>query len=297
MDFVSMFLGRYNWLWSLRLQATDLPEDLWRARPNGPNSIAWLVWHTARVEDALTNRLVAVRTSDGKEVSTWKTAHDGSRHDEQCASRDLHPRLSRGDGLSPRSSHGGDQCCPSWFLTSWAIPMSSVDAIGTSGDGVSGECVYRPMLAGEEDAVHELVARVFAEFVGPGYSAEGQREFLTCIQPNALLQRAQAGHLSLLALVQGELVGVIEIRDYEHVSLLFVEAHFQRRGIARGLLRSGLRHCLDVKPSLTRVSVNSSPDAVAAYEHLGFHRVGPMEVRHGIEYVPMVLANVQTYAP
>jgi hypothetical protein len=58
MDFVRMFLRRYDWLWDRRMEATDLPEDLWRARPGGVNSIAWLVWHTARAEDSLPNRLV-----------------------------------------------------------------------------------------------------------------------------------------------------------------------------------------------------------------------------------------------
>src|SRR5262249_39478478 len=58
MDFVRMFLQRYDWLWARRIEATDLPEEHWRARPNGVNSIAWLVWHTARAEDSLSNRLV-----------------------------------------------------------------------------------------------------------------------------------------------------------------------------------------------------------------------------------------------
>jgi hypothetical protein len=58
MDFVRMFLRRHDWLWARRSEATDLPEELWRARPGGVNSIAWLVWHTARAEDSLPNRLV-----------------------------------------------------------------------------------------------------------------------------------------------------------------------------------------------------------------------------------------------
>jgi hypothetical protein len=58
MDFVRIFLRRYDWLWARRSEATDVPEELWRARPSGVNSIAWLVWHTARAEDSLSNRLV-----------------------------------------------------------------------------------------------------------------------------------------------------------------------------------------------------------------------------------------------
>ncbi len=58
MDFVKLFLRRYDWLWARRLEATDLPDEQWRARPGGVNSLAWLVWHTARAEDSLSNRLV-----------------------------------------------------------------------------------------------------------------------------------------------------------------------------------------------------------------------------------------------
>jgi GNAT superfamily N-acetyltransferase len=160
----------------------------------------------------------------------------------------------------------------------------------------SEDCLYRAMQTTEENAVRELVARVFIEFVGVRYSDEGRREFLKYIQPGALVQRTDAGHLSSVALVGDELAGMIEIRDCQHISLLFVEAHFQRRGIARGLLRYALRHCMRGSPDLQQITVNSSPNAAETYEHLGFRRIGPMQVRQGIEYVPMILASPQVYA-
>jgi hypothetical protein len=58
MDFVSTYLRRYDWLRERRSDVTnDLTEEQWRARPNGVNSIAWLVWHMARCEDVGINRL------------------------------------------------------------------------------------------------------------------------------------------------------------------------------------------------------------------------------------------------
>jgi GNAT superfamily N-acetyltransferase len=153
------------------------------------------------------------------------------------------------------------------------------------------------MQAGEEDAVYELVARVFGEFVGRAYSDEGRREFLNYVQPGVLLQRSGTGHLGFVALVGSELAGMIEIRDCQHVSLLFVEARFHRRGIARGLLRYALRQCMRARPDVQQISVNSSPNAAETYEHLGFRRIGPTQVRHGIKYVPMILASPQVYAP
>ena len=149
--------------------------------------------------------------------------------------------------------------------------------------------VYRPMNPGEEEAVCGLVARVFGEFVGQGYSEEGRQEFLKYVQPDILLARSAAGHVILLAIVDGENVGMIEMRGPDHVSLLFVEPRHHRRGIARGLLQHVLDLSLHDKPDLREVSVNSSPYAVPAYERLGFRCIGPSEVKNGIEFVPMVL--------
>ena len=39
----------------------DLTEDRFRARPHAQNSIAWLLWHAARVEDVGVNRFAMDR--------------------------------------------------------------------------------------------------------------------------------------------------------------------------------------------------------------------------------------------
>lgn len=39
----------------------DLNEEQWRARPDGFNSIAWIWWHIARVEDGCVSLIVAGR--------------------------------------------------------------------------------------------------------------------------------------------------------------------------------------------------------------------------------------------
>jgi hypothetical protein len=57
-DIATVFLERHDTLrgWMRRLAAAPVEE--WRPRPHGVNSLAWLVWHMARVEDAGVNRLV-----------------------------------------------------------------------------------------------------------------------------------------------------------------------------------------------------------------------------------------------
>jgi predicted GNAT family N-acyltransferase len=148
---------------------------------------------------------------------------------------------------------------------------------------------YRQMKAEDILDASNLVVSVFNKFVAPEYSAEGVQEFYRYIEPTAFQERAQANHFGLIALVQTKVVGMIEIRGYKHVSLLFVDQGYQRRGIAKELLFQALQICQTYEPQLSEISVNSSSFAVPIYEKLGFYRVGERQVRNGIGFVPMVL--------
>jgi len=148
---------------------------------------------------------------------------------------------------------------------------------------------YRPLSAEDILEVSELVTRVFNEFVAPEYSSKGVQEFHCYIQPSAFRARAQTNHFSLITLEQDKVVGVIEMRDHNHIALLFVAPEFQRRGIAKELLHRALQICRANEPRLWEISVNSSSYAVPIYERLGFRRVGGRQIRNGIGFFPMVL--------
>ncbi|NEQ45287.1 MAG: GNAT family N-acetyltransferase [Leptolyngbya sp. SIOISBB] len=137
--------------------------------------------------------------------------------------------------------------------------------------------------------VSALVARICNKFLAPEYSSEGVQEFHRYIQPSAFRSRGQTNHFSLISLEQDKIVGVIEMRGHNHVSLLFVEPEFQRLGIAKELLRRALQICRANEPRLSEISVNSLSYAVPIYERLGFRRAGERQVRNGIGFLPMVL--------
>jgi predicted GNAT family N-acyltransferase len=147
----------------------------------------------------------------------------------------------------------------------------------------------RPMNPGEETKVCNLVSRVFNDFVAPLYDQEGVQEFFKYVEPTLLWQRSQENHFVLVATIRDKVVGMIEIRDYNHVSLLFVDRQFQQRDISKELLRRALETCLQHEPKLAEVSVNSSPNAVQVYERLGFYQKKPEQIKNGIRFVPMVL--------
>jgi GNAT superfamily N-acetyltransferase len=149
---------------------------------------------------------------------------------------------------------------------------------------------YRPMMPGEEDDVCRLVNRVFQTFVAPQYSQEGVAQFLGYSQPEAMAARTRANHFVLVAQTDGTLVGAIEIRHCSHISLLFVDGRFQKQGIARELIRRALELCTGDLADPNTMTVNSSPNAVSAYQRLGFQLSGPEQTVNGIRFVPMALS-------
>ena len=149
------------------------------------------------------------------------------------------------------------------------------------------------MEAGEEQQVCDLVVRVFTDFVAPLYSPEGVHEFLTyAADPDRLRDRLQANHFVLVAELQERIVGAIEIRNNDHISLFFVDGESQRKGIGKELWRRALDICLANRPGLSKITVHSSPNAVAAYRRLGFQAEGPEQTVNGIRFVPMALTEV-----
>ncbi len=148
---------------------------------------------------------------------------------------------------------------------------------------------YRVIEPGEEKKVSELVLESFGEFIRHEYSQEGIEEFRRYAQPEALEQRSRADHCVLVATLKDRIAGVIEIRQHDHISLLFVDKRLQRKGIAKDLLQKALEVMRTAKPDLERVTVNSSRYGVPFYEKLEFHQTGPERTVNGIAFIPMVL--------
>lgn len=89
------------------------------------------------------------------------------------------------------------------------------------------------------------------------------------------------------AYINHSLVGVLGIRQPTHICLLFVDKHYQRQGIARDLFNSW-KKTLEYPISIT---VNSSPNAVPAYEKMGFSPINSAQTVDGITFVPMIAIN------
>lgn len=134
-----------------------------------------------------------------------------------------------------------------------------------------------------------MVLSGFDSYIAPEYTPQGVAEFRKYVEPAALLERTHQDHFIVIATHGDTLAGMIEIRQNNHVALLFVAAPFQRQGISRGLLDYAMDHAQSQEGAVERVTVNSSRFGVPAYEALGFLQTGPERAVNGIVFTPMAM--------
>jgi predicted GNAT family N-acyltransferase len=151
--------------------------------------------------------------------------------------------------------------------------------------GMKNNVKYRFMERGEERKVCAFVAKVFNEFVAPEYGQDGIDEFFKFANAEAMAGRASPEQVVMVAEIGVEIVGMIEMIRYDHISLLFVSRHGE--GIAKRLLTLAIKECSKKQPDLKEISVNSSPYAEPIYRAMGFKTIGPQQKKNGIIFVPM----------
>lgn len=138
------------------------------------------------------------------------------------------------------------------------------------------------------DKALELVWRVFEECDAEDYEEIGIQTFRHFIRWENMKELLSHGEMVFFgAFDGGRLIGVIAMRSGFHISLLFVERQYQRKGVATRLVRRGAAYCLEQNPELRRITVNSSPKGRKAYEAMGFYKLAPEQVRDGMRYTPM----------
>jgi len=135
-----------------------------------------------------------------------------------------------------------------------------------------------------------LASNVFSEFVAPGYLEQGRNSF-ECYLKNKLQEVSadlKSGYKKMWAFYQKDkILGVIATQDIFHISLMFVDKRYHRKGIARQMFCAVLEE-IKQNDSATQITVNSSPYAVKVYEHLGFVKTDDEQEKDGIIFIPMM---------
>ena len=137
--------------------------------------------------------------------------------------------------------------------------------------------------------VLDLVNKVFSEFVAVDYSEQGRKTFSDYLQSK--YDEVSADLLSGNKKIWGyyedkKIVGVIATRNVSHISLMFVDKEYHKRGIAKQLFSAALKE-IKAHSEADVITVNSSPYAIAVYERLGFVRTDEMQERDRILFIPM----------
>ncbi|MBP1664352.1 MAG: hypothetical protein H6Q19_1492 [Bacteroidetes bacterium] len=146
-----------------------------------------------------------------------------------------------------------------------------------------------PYVPGDENEISQLIKSVYDDFVSIDYSVEGNNTFYEWIKPENIKSRQREERNMFVARSDGKIVGVIEIRNNNHISLLFVDKLYQNRGIAGRLISSSIDESLKRDLSMDTYEVNSSPYAIPIYSRLGFVAIGGILEKSGIKYQPMIL--------
>ena len=129
----------------------------------------------------------------------------------------------------------------------------------------------------ETENALNLVWEVFLEYEAPDYTQEGIDAIYKSIH--------NENYLSMLsvygAFSNEKLVGVIATRNNgKHIALFFVDGKYHRQGIGKQLFQM---------VRTDKMTVNSSPYAVAVYRKLGFEAVNTEQVITGLRFTPMEL--------
>lgn len=152
---------------------------------------------------------------------------------------------------------------------------------------VNSRITVRRMKEGDEEEVCSLARRVFDQFVADDFPAEGVQEFYRYANANAMGERIRKGGTVFLAVEEGRILGMIEIRDSSHIAMLFVED--RGRGLGSLLVERARQHCRESADNPVRMTVHSSLYAVSVYQKQGFKVLGPAKTENGITYVPMAI--------
>lgn len=144
----------------------------------------------------------------------------------------------------------------------------------------------RPLKKDEWEEAMALAWRTFQKFEAKEYSPEGVRNFEDFISDNGLYKMFLIDeYLVWVAVVAGEIIGMISVRSRNHISLLFVDAKYHHKGVGTALMQTLWTEIWERGESFC--TVHSSPYAVGFYHELGFIDRGEQRVESGMIITPM----------
>ena len=133
----------------------------------------------------------------------------------------------------------------------------------------------------------ELAFRTFLKYEAKEYGPEGIRNFAEFVTDESLKKMFLQGNYLMFVAVEGEkIIGLISLRSGNHISLLFVDDKYHRRGVGTALVKY-LQSYMLFYTKQERLAVNAAPYGIPFYHRIGFKDTGLETKKDGIIYTPM----------
>lgn len=151
------------------------------------------------------------------------------------------------------------------------------------------EIVIREAKLAEWNSAMKIAWETFLKYDAPDYTPEGIENFRRFIEDDMLRKKFEAGEYLLFVALDGEdVIGLITLREKNHISLLFVDDKYHKMGIGRKLVER-LHDFMRIVSDQAYITVNAAPYAVKFYHKVGFIDKGLQVTTDGITYTPMEL--------
>ena len=147
----------------------------------------------------------------------------------------------------------------------------------------------RPLKKNEWTDAMALSWRTFLKFEAGDYEPEGVSSFYRFVTDRDLEKMFLIGEYKAFGAFDGDaIVGVAGVRSINFLSILFVDEHYHRKGIATSLVGAAAEYICD-EMKRDEMKVYAAPYALGFYERLGFYPTGPEKREAGMRFVPMTL--------
>jgi GNAT superfamily N-acetyltransferase len=133
----------------------------------------------------------------------------------------------------------------------------------------------------------DLALQVFIKFEMPDYEPQALINFKRdCIDNVEYRERFRSrSNFMFVAYDKDKIIGMICERGNGHISMLFVDENYHRKGIATALMKEMIT-ALKTQ-GFKKVTLNSSPYGLPFYEHFGFTATEKLQHKDGFVFLPM----------
>ena len=152
---------------------------------------------------------------------------------------------------------------------------------------MENEILIRKAQMSDWEETMAMTWRTFMKFEAGDYGLEGVENFKNFISDPLLRRMFLLGTYHMyVATCQEKIVGMVSLRDKNHISLLFVDEAYHRQGIGRRLVDE-MGAFSKEEYGKEEITVNASPYGLEFYKKIGFCSTSPLLCNGGIKYTSM----------